>query len=223
MVPAVCLALVLALVPSIAAAQTAQTQPPKQMPKQAPVQAPVKAPAAAVKPIPPEVLNAMRTGAGRYEVSGVDIHLQGYGDMPGYQPSQQYLNADSSDDSVIVIRGTVHGAGVLAPNGKVPTDVFNVWFDYRPMFPGIPATCQLRTVGYPQSNKFKSTYITYIIVKDTRHLAECWKYFASMKTAETEILQVKTYSEPSLPTLPMTDGGKRLLTLGPLLPKTPAP
>jgi len=38
---------------------------------------------------------------------------------------------------------------------------------------------------------------------------------------EPEILFVKTYSDQAIPKQPITDGARRVLTLGPLLPKTP--
>ena len=101
--------------------------------------------------------------------------------------------------------------------------VFNVWFGYLTMFPGSPRRA---SSGPRPTRKTTSTSPPISITSSSRApdtCPECWKYFASLKTAETEILQVKTYSEPSLPALPMTDGGKRTLTLGPLLPKTPAP
>jgi hypothetical protein len=208
----VVLAVVLALAAggNSAAAQATQAPPVKQMPK-----------ATVTKPGSALMRTTPNTGAGRYEVSGVDIHIQGAGELPGYRPSTQNLNADSPNDSVIVVRGTVHGAGVLAPNGKEPTQVFHVQFKNWDVFPGLPATCSIKVASYQQDNKYKTTYIAYFGIRDTATKAECWKYFVSLKTFEPEILFVKTYSDQAIPKQPITDGGKRTLTLGPLLPKTP--
>jgi len=222
---ALALALALALVPSIAAAQTAQPQTPKQVPKQAPVQAPTQRPqTAVVKPMSPEVLNAMRTGVGRYEVAGVDVHVQGGGLLPGLTANPQPVVGDSPNDSVIVIRGTIHAAGIAdQESGKIPAGRFDIAFKGWDVFPGLAATCKYTVSGYPQTTQWGHGYVAHIAFKDTAHLQECWQYFKSMKTAALVVQAVKTNMHPAIPALPLTDGGTRTITLGPLLPRTPAP
>ena len=70
------------------------------------------------KAVSPEVLKALAPAPGDTRWPAWTSTSRGFGEMPGYQPSAQYLNADSPDDSVIVVRGTVHGAGVLRQTAR---------------------------------------------------------------------------------------------------------
>jgi hypothetical protein len=200
-------------------AQTAQTTPTSQAPAQ---QKPKVAPLTVKKDLPKGVGAISPTGTGRYEVTGVDIHIQGATPFSGYRPTTQNLVGDSPDDSVIVVRGTVHGGGVLAPNGTDLATSFHVQFKNWNVFPNLPPACAMAVVSYPQSTKAQTSYVAYFAIKDTAHKTECWTYFAGLKTLEVEILHVKTQPHPAIPAQPLTDGGKRVLDLGQRLPKTPA-
>ena len=221
--------LVLAAAAAVAApADTPQsgaqgTAKPAQLQKPPETQAPART-VPAIKPIPPDVLKAMRTGVARYEVSGVDFHVQGGGPLSGYEANTQQLMGDSPDDSVIVVRGTVHGAGIAdQETGEVPARRFEVSFKGWDIFPGLPASCRIAVVPYPQATKWGRSYVVYIAFKDTSKSQECWQYFRSLKTMTLQLQAIKTNMHPNIPPLPLTDGGSRTLTLGPLLPKSPQP
>jgi hypothetical protein len=91
------------------------------------------------------------------------------------------------------------------------------------IFPGLPASCRIAVVPYPQVTQWGRSYVVYIAFKDTSHRQECWQYFRSLKTMTLQLQAIETNMHPNIPPLPLTDGGSRTLTLGPLLPKSPQP
>jgi hypothetical protein len=168
--------------------------------------------------VSPEAQNLVATGAGRYEVTGVDFHITGATAFTGYQESTQPNTVDSPNHSVITVRGTVHGNGILETNGE-PAHVFHVMFKGWDMFPGLPATCSAQVVPFPQPSAYSRNYVAFYVIKDTASKPECWGYFRNLRTLEIEVLAIKLYPHPNIPALPVSDGGKRVLTLGTLKPK----
>lgn len=183
--------------------------------------APKTAPVQKLSPTIPkltEVPKLPTTGAGRYEVTGVDFHITGATAFTGYQESTQPNTVDSPNHSVITVRGTVHGNGILAANGE-PASAFHVMFKGWDVFPGLPATCSAQVLDFPQSTKWTRNYVAFYVIKDTASKPECWAYFRNLNTLEVEVMYIKLIPHPNVPALPVSDGGKRVLALGTLKPK----
>jgi hypothetical protein len=150
------------------------------------------------------------TGAGRYEITGVDYHLKGFTSLrTGVRESTEPLKGDRPGDSVIVVRGTIHGE-VAGSNATLQP-----LFSAEGLFPGLPKGCPTEVVAHPQQNGRQQNYVAYISFKDTAAQPECWRYFRTLRTLPLELKEVRAGKK----VLPVLDGDRRLLATGPLLPK----
>jgi hypothetical protein len=160
------------------------------------------------------------TGVGRFEVTGVDYYLQNASSFDGYKESSQRLKGDTVKDSVIVIRGTIHGNGIPGPTGKGQAATFHPFFTIDTLLPGLPKSCRAEVITYPQSTTKSENYMTYISFKETAVRPECWEYFRTLKTVPLELKAIRTGAGAKIPSLPVIYGESRTLELGPLLPKS---
>ncbi len=151
-------------------------------------------------------------GAGVYVMDDVDFHPTGGGAIPGLGFNNQVPVSNYyqySDNSYVIVSGTVHGAGLISGPGQDDW-TFVVKLDTTLITGGRPAGCQFAAHRRSQTDAAASAwkYQIMIVFHDTASKPECYQYFQSLadKPFPVKLTDIvgpywsgpKTYQEPKL-------------------------